>query len=405
MSMPSYIINWEELLEILGDKLEIDINDIDLSDLENYLVEQFETIIDLLKQILELLKDKGVQRIHSISNHIPAVVAPFKFTTTFEEDVLITGITYSQSAWKYQDSWNLEVDGNLLFEEIGTKEIGESKAMNVFYYVPAGKPINIIFHNDSGNSRLVWFDIEYIDLSMSNYIPTPKPTGIIVVNYITEDRILIDSKTLTGIAYGSHIIKPEDIPGYSLVGPDRHSVRLSDIETTVTVEFIVKNEELPPINNPYDWLVVMRWEDGSSADIDLHCYFDCNSNKHVYYSERELVIDEENKAWLNYDYTRHGANGRQDEPEIISILGMNNYTSNIYITNYNKGTIEENVTIEIYKREDNKDVRIHTATIAPSQISEEKTIYVGNIKNGEFIVIKENVPYEQRNLNLSSCRV
>jgi hypothetical protein len=175
MSLPSYIINWEELLAILGDKLQIDINDIDLGDLENYLGEQFGIIIDLLKQILDLLKDKGVQRIHSISNHIPAVVAPFKFTTTFKEDVLITGITYSQSAWKYQDSWDLEVDGNVLFEEVGTKEIGESKVMNVFYYVPAGKPINIIFHNDSGNSRLVWFDVEYIGLSMNNYIPTTKP--------------------------------------------------------------------------------------------------------------------------------------------------------------------------------------------------------------------------------------
>lgn len=407
MSLPSYILNWEELLAILGDKLEIDINDIDLGDLENYLGEQFGIIIGLLKQILDLLKDKGVQRIHSISNHIPAVVVPFKFTTTFKEDVLITGITYSQSAWKYQDSWDLEVDGNVLFEQVGTKEIGESKAMNVFYYVPAGKPINIIFHNDSGNSRLVWFDVEYIGLSMNNYIPTPKPTGTVVVNYITNDRVLVDSKILMNITYGLHVIKPEDIPGYFLVGPARHSVRLSDIEPTITVEFIVEVEkqELPPIDNPYNWLVVMRWEDGSSADLDLHCYFNCDPNKHVYFSEKELVIDEQNKAWLNYDYTSHGANGRQEQPEIISILGMSSHTSSIYITNYNKGTISENVSIEIYKREGNQDVKVNTVTIEPSQISGEKTIYVGNINNGQFVTIKENAPYENRDLNINSCRV
>ncbi len=121
MSLPSYIINWDELLAILGDKLEINIDDIDLGDLEDYLKEQFEIIIDLLKQILDLLKDKGAQRIHSISNHIPAVVAPFKFTTVFEEDVLLTGVTYSQSGWKYQDSWDLEVDGTVLFEEVGKR--------------------------------------------------------------------------------------------------------------------------------------------------------------------------------------------------------------------------------------------------------------------------------------------
>lgn len=404
MSLPSYIINWEELLEILGDKFEIDINDIDLSDLENYLKDQFETIIDILKQILELLKDKGVQKIHSISNHIPAVVAPYKFPTTFDKDVLLTGVTYSQSAWKYQDSWDLEVGGKLLFEEVGTKEIGESKAMNVFYYVPAGKPINIIFHNDSGNSRLVWFDIEYIDLSINNYIPTPKPTGTIVVNYITEDRTLVDSKIIMDMVYGTHEISPEDIPGYSLVGPDRHSVKLSDMEPTVTIEFVIE-KELPSIDNPYDWLIIMRWEDNSDADLDLHCYVDCDSNKHIYFSEKELVIDEENKAWLNYDYTSHGPNGREEKPEVLTILGMDRYTSNIYITNYNKDNIEEDVTIEIYKREGSKDVRINTVTITPSQISGEKTIYVGNIKNGEFVSIKENVSYEQKNLNLNSCRV
>jgi len=170
MSIPKYIINWEELLEILGDKFEIDINDIDLADLEEYLGQQLGRIIDLLKQILDLLKGKGVQRVHSISYHVPAVIADYKLPTRFNEDVLITGITYSQSAWKYQDSWSLEVSGNRLFDEVGTKEIGESKAMNVFYFVPAGTNIDIIFHNNSGNSRLVWFDIEYIGLSMDSYI-------------------------------------------------------------------------------------------------------------------------------------------------------------------------------------------------------------------------------------------
>ena len=180
MSVPKYIINWEELLEILGDKFEIDINDIDLGDLEDYLDQQLSRIIDLLKQILDLLKDRGVQRVNSISYHIPAVLADYKLPTIFDEDVLITGITYSQSAWKYQDSWSLEIGEKVLFDEVGTKEIGESKAMNVFYFVPAGKPVNIIFHNNSGNSRLVWFDIEYIGLSMDSYIPTPEPTGEVI---------------------------------------------------------------------------------------------------------------------------------------------------------------------------------------------------------------------------------
>ena len=335
MSAPSYILNWEEFLEVIGDKLEINIDDIDLSDLEDYLKGQLDLIVDLLRQILDLLKNKGGQMVHSISNHIPAVVAPYKFTTSFDKDVMITGVTYSQSAWKYQDSWDLVVDGTVLFEEVGTKEIGESKQMNVFYFVPAGKEVDIIFHNDSGNSRLVWFDIEYIDLSIDK---SAEP-------------------------------------------------------------------DLPPIDNPYDYLVVMSWEDNTGTDLDLHCYFDCNIDDHVYYSQKELVLDENNKAWLNYDYTSHGSDGRKDEPENISILGMDNHTSNIYVTNYNKGVIKEDVTVDIYNRVDNRDVKIGTVVVDPSQITGERSVYIGNIKNGVFEGINQNISYGTSSMDMGSCRI
>lgn len=341
MSAPSYVINWEELLEILGDKLEINIADIDLGDLEDYLKEQFEIVIDLLKQILEPMKDKGIQRIHSISNHIPAVVAPYRFTTTFETDVLVTGVTYSQSAWKYQDNWDLVVDGVVLFEEVGTKEIGESKQMNVFYYVPAGKEIDIILHNDSGNSRLVWFDIEYIDLSINNYIPTPEPD----------------------------------------------------------------EEETPPIDHDYDWLIVMKWEDNTNTDLDLHCYIDCNANNHVYHSTKELTLSENDRAWLDYDYTSHGAGDRENKPEIITILGMDDHISNIYLTNYNAGTITEDVTIEVYRWQNGKNTKQDTIVISPNNISGEKTLYIGNIKNNAFVRKIQNVLYGKSSIDLGTCEI
>ena len=175
MSIPSYVLNWEELLDIIGDKLQVNIEDIELGDLEDFLKANLDAIIELLNQILELLKNRGTQRVHSISNHIPAVVGVYKFTTTFDYDIFLTGITYSQSGWKYQDSWDLMVGENLLFDEVCTKELGEQKQFNVFYFVPAGTPIDILFHNDSGNSRLIWFDIEYLGLSTNSSIPVPEP--------------------------------------------------------------------------------------------------------------------------------------------------------------------------------------------------------------------------------------
>ena len=222
MSIPSYVLNWEELLDIIGDKLQVNIEDIELGDLEDFLKANLDAIIELLNQILELLKNRGTQRVHSISNHIPAVVGVYKFTTTFDYDIFLTGITYSQSGWKYQDSWDLMVGENLLFDEVCTKELGEQKQFNVFYFVPAGTPIDILFHNDSGNSRLAWFDIEYIGLS-GNEILSPC-SGTIVVNYITEDGELIYTDIINGLGLGLHTIEPDNIPeGYTQV---RRTVKL-----------------------------------------------------------------------------------------------------------------------------------------------------------------------------------
>lgn len=166
MSLPKYIVNLEEMLEYLKDKIEINTN-INAGDFGLSIGDNLATIIDLLKKILAIIYDRGVQQVHGLRQHIPSVVGLFKLTKTFEFDVMLTGISYSQSGWKYQDSWNLEVGGTKLFDSF-TKEIGEHKHFNVFYFVPAGTPINIYHHNDSGNSKLVWFDIEYLNLSTPN---------------------------------------------------------------------------------------------------------------------------------------------------------------------------------------------------------------------------------------------
>lgn len=340
MSLPKYIVNLEEMLEYLKDKIVIEPN-VDLGDLGLSIGNDLATIIDLLKKILAIIYDRGVQQIHGLRQHIPSVMGIYKLTKTFDFDIMLTGISYSQSGWKYQDSWDLEVSGTKLVDSF-TKEIGEHKHFNVFYFIPAGTPINIYHHNDSGNSKLVWFDIEYLNLSITNIIPSP-PTPE----------------------------PPEDLP----------------------------------ITNPYDWMFILRWEDSTSTDIDFHMYLDRDNSNHVCYSNKKILQDEGNQAHLNYDFTSHGLNGREKEPEIMTVLGYEERVINLYLTNYDGGLINEKVTIEVFKKTITGNQSVKLIEILPEQITGEKTLYIGYVKNGIFTHEVKTIPYSKNEPDISYGKI
>lgn len=141
MSLPSYIVNFDELGKLLEDAL------------SNIVV----------KDVSDLY---GMQKVKGFYQQIPAIQAKYNIVEFIPtENIIITGITYSQSAWKANDYWELWIGEEILFENVYTKELGEQKHWEVLNPVNAGTPIKIILNNSSGNSRHVWADIEYVKLS------------------------------------------------------------------------------------------------------------------------------------------------------------------------------------------------------------------------------------------------
>lgn len=396
MSVPSYVINWEELLKLFEDKLEINVGDILPGDLEDYLRSQMGLIIDLLKQILELLKDKGVQKSKAFNKHIPAIVAPFELTHTFDEDILLTGITYSQSGWKYQDTWDLIVDGNMLFEQVGTKEIGESKALNVFFYVPAGRPVTIIFNNNSGNSRVVWFDFEYLGLDGYHHLPLPPMMGEIEVRYIQKSNNDVIYRKGLDLPYGPHKVYPTDLPsGYNLIGPEFKDVDISWSNPRPRVDFIIEPiETVPgekPIYNEFDYLISMKWQSYSDADLDLIASV---LSDQVDYTNKQHKDSEDNQMWLNYDYIRHNDITRQEGVEIITVLGFNNSKVDVYIKNFNRSSdLSEPTTIEIQNKDSKGNLHHMDILEIDSRhlISwRDEKIHLGTLYPGEDRFVKSN---------------
>lgn len=100
------------------------------------------------------------------------------------------------------------------------------------------------------------------------------------------------------------------------------------------------------VTHDYDYKFLLRWEDNSEADLDFHGFIGYNNSKHVSYEQKEYT-DGTNKVWLDYDYTSHGPNGRDDQPEVITVQGFTSSMLSLQIHNYNGETLNEDVTVEI----------------------------------------------------------
>lgn len=141
MSLPSYVINFDELKELLEDK--------------------FSNIV-----VKDLSSLYGLQKIKGFHQQIPALRARYRIVDFIvPNNIVITGITYSQSAWKPIDCWELFVGEEKIFDTIYTKEVATHKNWKVIQPVNQGTKIELILNNNSGNSRDVWVDLEYINLT------------------------------------------------------------------------------------------------------------------------------------------------------------------------------------------------------------------------------------------------
>lgn len=325
MSLVRYIVNLEEIFDELKEKINIDSGDIDTTNLERNLEKRLKEIMDLMNRIIRSGK---IAKSKSLNKNIPALINDFVISHTFETDIYLCGLTFSQSAWKIEDSFSLEVGGVLLFDRISTKEVAQYKHLNAFYPVPKNTEVKIIYHNASGNSKIVWFDFDYLEGGIQSPI---------------EDEITHD----------------------------------------------------------YDYKIELQWEYASNADLDLHCILDCDKNKHIYYMKK-IYGEEPDKVWLDYDYVNHTSTGK---PEILTILGQPCESAQIYIKNYNKGTLSKPVTLKIFK----KEKLYKTFTLNHDDLTDEnRAWYICNlnIKTGEVTGVMHEIPYlTGSQIDLSSCRL
>lgn len=148
------------------------------------------------------------------------------------------------------------------------------------------------------------------------------------------------------------------------------------------------------ISHSYDYIVMLKWEDETDADLDLHAYINYDKNLGVHYINKTIENDEL-KVWLDFDYIGHRGRTREDHPEIITIEKKKSDISSIIsiqVENYNGGQLSEDVTITVkaVNGEFEEEIVIPYSDLSGAV----KCIYVADIElsTGELTLKMEELP-------------
>lgn len=164
MGTPKYIVNLEEFAKLWSNlALYPSLGPDDLKAIEEVIGSRLEEIVDLLRQLLEP-KDERCFRSIDLSLHIPAIVNVFVREAVFEQDVYLTGLTFSQTGWNHEDTISLMVGGTRVIDAIHTKELGQQKYFRTFVPVKAGELVRVLVDNASGHSKMFFCDLDYVFL-------------------------------------------------------------------------------------------------------------------------------------------------------------------------------------------------------------------------------------------------
>jgi hypothetical protein len=187
MALPSYVINFDELSDLLKNYLSNGI-DVDISNISFNTTELERLLNDIKGQIQGVDYNNLITALNSLGVKLDGLSGNLglsgiqkiygKMLNIFYADEdnqgniiefivpnngKLTGITYSLSAWNHEDSWDLKVGNEQLFTTVTTKEYGEHKFLNVFYPITAGQKIQFIYNNVSQSNRILWVDFNILE--------------------------------------------------------------------------------------------------------------------------------------------------------------------------------------------------------------------------------------------------
>lgn len=159
MSLPTYVINFEELIEMLEMP--------DLSQIST----SFPELLALLREIRDELGaqnrqyDGYRQRIKGF--HISPSTNKHDIEWVAEKDCALTGVAFSHSHVEgVDDYFSISVSNiasEVIFTTIYLKDSLQHKYFEKFFPIPAGSIVKITHYNPSLTQKHIWYDLEYLE--------------------------------------------------------------------------------------------------------------------------------------------------------------------------------------------------------------------------------------------------
>lgn len=332
---------------------------------------------ELAKLLLDVLKGKevidyGKQKIDGLMLEINHNKKEQKVIWEVKEDfAIITGIDFFANDVRnigYDNSFDMYINDELYFEDIYIKETDEYKRFNVRKLLEKEDKIDFLFKNKNKQIDNMAFHIHYLgDLPIKKY-------EIICIDIETNETI--NQYNYFVAPPTKQMICPNTIDGYTIIS---ECIEIdTDNDNNTIIEFYYQ-KDIQEIGHNYDFICKLYWET-YQLDLDFHLQID--GEKEIYFRNKEIKVDENNSAWLDYDYIKW-----EGTPEIITILGFKDKNAILKVNHYSGELLDdENILITISEKGKEADGVLAEYTIKGKDLNNNKKIDICiiNLGTGEI---------------------
>lgn len=212
MTLPNYIVNWDEMYK--------------------YLIDNLDTIsYDSIKDVQGVQKSQGFQ--HRLDNSSPADKIDL-VTWYAPTSMVITAISLGEEDWENGNTWSVTINEEEIMKDIRTLSDGSKTNWKVVQPLNEGDVVRVSkSKGDKLMSGRSWINIEYIDVLDDLYDVRPQPPSIPSLpdyEIPEEGLIIVTSNEISGepidnVSYDLLDISGNKIKDFSVGYNGVHTVR------------------------------------------------------------------------------------------------------------------------------------------------------------------------------------